>query len=440
LEYPSEKDMWIWDSRSEQPINVMRPKDRTKHYGLSRSLVPAAALIAGGVPAWREYRRLTGECYAKEATMRGRLGVAVQGTPDMFAREMESLRLLGPVPVLLRFACWEKPERVRAIAESARILHGAGYPVTAALLQDRRAVLDPDRWRGFVRAVLEQVGGFVEMVELGHAINRVKWGIWDLREHRRLVEGALDAANGLPPVKWIGPSVIDFEYVFLMGALRNLPEGFRMAAMSHLLYVDRRGMPEARQGSFAALEKFAMARALARWSGVCDDRLIVTEVNWPIRGTDVYSPVNSPYMSPGPRRNDPSVDEDVYADYMTRYCLIALCSGMVDRVYWWKLAAKGFGLIDPDGWRPRAGFGAFMRMVKLLGACVFTAKVRAPGIEAFLFRRPDGGGLCVAYSIAGERRFVPPFARWRAEDAAGVSIPAGGDIAVAGRPVYIIEE
>lgn len=439
-EYPSEKDMWVWDSRSEQPVNVMKSRDRGRHYGMSRTLIPARTFVSGGSAVWREYRHCLSECYCRELRMAGGMGVAVSGTPEVFHRERESLRVLGRLPVLIRFPCWYAPERLAEIAKSARILHDSGHPVTAALLQDRRAITEPGRWRTFVRGVLEQIADFVEMVEPGHAINRVKWGIWDLGEHRRMIEETMAAADGLRPVRWIGPSAIDFEYVFLMGALRNLPAGFGMTAMSHLLYVDRRGMPEAKQGSFSSLEKFALAKALAIWSGVCGDRVIVTEVNWPIVGTDVYSPVNSPYMSPGIRRNDPSVSENLYADYMMRYCLIALCSGMVERVYWWKLAAKGFGLIDPDGWRERPAFAVFRRMVNVMSDCVFLRKLSTDGVEAYVFRRGDGGGLCLAYSVREDGRFVPPYAKYRVESATGVQLPFSKEVAVGSRPVYVFEE
>ena len=64
---------------------------------------------------------------------------------------------------------------------------------------------------------------------------------------------------------------------------------------------------------------------------------------------------------------------------MIRYLLIALCSGMVERVYWRRLVARGFGLIDdvePGTWRPRPAFTLHFRMnihgfVRLLcGPCI----------------------------------------------------------------------
>ena len=121
--------------------------------------------------------------------------------------------------------------------------------------------------------------------EVAHAINRVKWGIWDCGDYRRLVAPVARLAERFPAVRFTGPAVIDFEYPFVVSALGALPRGLRFHAVSHHLYVDRRGAPENPQAGFSLLEKCAMGRAIARWSPATEDRFIVSEVNWPLLGT-----------------------------------------------------------------------------------------------------------------------------------------------------------
>jgi hypothetical protein len=50
---------------------------------------------------------------------------------------------------------------------------------------------------------------------------------------------------------------------------------------------------------------------------------------------------------------------------------------MADRVYWWNLAAHGFGLVDDRdsaGWRPRPGYHMFKEMVEMFRKSRFMAR------------------------------------------------------------------
>jgi len=360
-------------------------------------------------------------------------------------REIKLMQAIGTIPVLIRFCYHESDERHRFLADVVKDLHTQRHAVSIALVQNREAVLEPSRWESFMEKVLYQTAGHTEYVEVGHAINRVKWGIWNLDEHRRLMEAVLRAKEKYPAVSFTGPAVIDFEYPFLMAALKNVPGSLRFAALSHHLYVDRRGAPENRQGGFSALEKFALAHAIARWSGVCDDKLIISEVNWPLKGTGVYSPVTSPYESPGPRHGDPSVSEAEYGDYMLRYLAIAICSGMVDRVYWWRLVARGFGLVDdtdPVQWRERPAYRMLKHFVALLSSATFVEKsAMAQGQHLFMFSLPDGDKIYLAYSEHGEQQVELPFECTHIVDAEGHDIACTGrSIRISDHPIYVFAE
>ena len=384
------------------------------------------------------------DAYARRVPMAGRVGVAVDPTPERWARERDLFLGLPGASALVRFYHHEPDSALRFRAACLRELHDHGCSVSVALVQDRRATLDPESWCRFARLVVEEVGAYVEAVEVGHAINRVKWGLWSGAEHRRLLEGVFALKREFPDVHLVGPAAIDFEYPFLLAALRRVPRGQQFDALSHHLYVDRRGAPENRQGRFATLEKAALARAIATVSPHVAGKLIISEVNWPLAGTGVYSPVGSPYVSPGPRFNDPSVSEDAYGNYMLRFLLITLTSGMADAVIWWRLVARGFGLIDDTdsaAWRPRPAYTMLATFLAQLGQAEFAGKdaVGPEGrIDVYRFDRLDGGDVMVVVTAGADATFEVPARGYRLIDAMGADRGDVGSVTASGRPVYLV--
>jgi hypothetical protein len=441
--YPAENDMWIWDERSGQAQTILLSRDRARYYSRMRVLNivgPTLKMLPG---VWRAYRRLLNGAYSKPVEMKDRVGMAIEVLPGRLERQMALLERLGKIPVMVRFYHHRSDEMRDMAVDTVQRLHEAGHAVSIALVQDRLAVRNSGAWQVWVGEVLEAVGGIVEAVEIGHAINRVKWGVWDCNEYRRLVEGVSVFRERYPKVLFTGPAVIDFEYPYVAAALKELPDGFDFDALSQLLYVDRRGAPENRQGRFAALEKFALGRAIACHSPKCGDRFIVSEVNWPLEGTGVYSPVGSPYVSPGPRYNDPSVSEDEYADYMLRYLLIALCSGLVERVFWWRLVAYGYGLIDDsnDGnWRERPAFKALESFMRWVGDARFIERqeLNDNGAVGFMFEEKGGNRFMLAYTCTGRAEVALPDGAHSAKDVMGESVKLNdGRIELIGRLVRI---
>jgi hypothetical protein len=218
-----------------------------------------------------------------------------------------------------------------------------------------------------------------------------------------------------------------------------------LSALSHHLYVDRRGAPENYQGRFSSVEKFALARAIARCTPACDDRLIISEVNWPLAGTGVYSPIRAPYVPPGHHGSDGGVSESLYGDYLVRYLCLALGSGMVERVYWWRLAARGFGLVDdcdPAALRPRPAYAMLRAFLGLLGeSTLVDAQLPARrgdrhGRYRFAFRRPDGEIVVLTYAHGPELPFPSDETFGRAEDAFGRPFPHTPE-RLTGQPVYL---
>ena len=78
----------------------------------------------------------------------------------------------------------------------------------------------------------------------------------------------------------------------------------------------------------------------------------------------------------------PMVSEEAQADYLVRYYVLGLASGLVDRIYWWQMAAPGYGLVDTREApaRKRPSFRAFRTMTGMLAGAEFVRR-----------ERPDGG-------------------------------------------------
>jgi len=438
---PAPCDIWLWDDRSGQAISTMRRRERARHRPAWQFPSMLVACLQAAVPVWLKYRTKLGHAYGGSVAMKDRVGMAVEPRPEIWEQERALLDELGCRQVLLRFyhhtpeADWSF--RVGVVEE----LVAAGYGVAVVLVQDRNAVMNPDRWHEFARFVVSRVGEKVRWVQIGVAINRVKWGCWSMDDYAALAAEATRLSDEFPDVAWVGPAVIDFEYHYLLGVLKRLPEGIRLGALAHLLYVDRRGAPENKQDAFSTLEKAALARAIAAYSPRCDDRLIVSETNWPLRGTGVYSPICSPYLYTGQDVRG-GVDEETYGHYMIRYLLITLCSGLVDQVYWWRLVARGFGLIDDtdaDAWRTRPS----CRMLKVFLSCVAEATfVRLlqpePGAHIYEFKDQYGVPFALAYSSGGPLSCAPPFPCASARDACGHDVDGPGEVLhLTGAPLYL---
>ena len=155
--------------------------------------------------------------------MKGRVGVALRFPEGNAAGELELLSELGgTVPVLVRLYRHESADAQAGKKRLVRRMSESGRPVSVALVQDRKAVIDLRLWTDFVVQSVTDIGDCVDFFEVGHAINRVKWGIWEPQEYARMLEviGRLSLEN--PAVKFTGPAATDFEYPYLMTALRDI--------------------------------------------------------------------------------------------------------------------------------------------------------------------------------------------------------------------------
>jgi hypothetical protein len=273
--------------------------------------------------------------------------------------------------------------------------------------------------------------------QIGQAINRSKWGIWTLGEYVSLARAAAEIFHRYPGVELLGPAVIDFEHHVTAAVLNRKDLGVRFDAVSSLLYVDRRGAPENRQAGFDTEGKVALLKAVAETARNSTGRCWITEVNWPLR--------EGPHSPAG---RAVSVDEETQADDLVRYYLLALGTGLVERVYWWQLAARGYGLVDPTDsavparFRRRPSFFALKTLLRELdGARLESVTPLDPTPVAprlYLFRRPDGGDTAVAWSPGGPATLRLPRPAVSAVGLSGeeLPVPGGLEVPVSGSVVY----
>lgn len=406
--YLHNKDYWLWDEKTAQPMIALSKEEKNKERNLADLMRTFARTLVKLPKVISQYRQLRSTAFAAPIEMKGRIGVALNPETSYTTQERQLLDTLGRPPVLVRFYRHETPHHWASTIDLIHSLHARGVSVMAALLQDRTAVLEPEKWKAFLDFIIPQIATQVDCIEVTHAYNRAKWGIWNLAELRGLLAVTFEYKKTFPAIKITGPACIDFEYAPIISAfaeLKKIDPTFQFDALSHLLYVDRRGAPENHQGSFSTLEKAQLLKAIARSSSACNDKVIISEVNWPLENTDVWSPIVCPYVTARWQKRPSGEPEEVYAHYMLRYLAITLCSGYVDQVFWWQLSAKGYGLVDDqDNFRQRPAFDALAFFLNLLGDSRFERRLTSDPDDFLLEFSKENQRYLMAWSTQNTTR------------------------------------
>ncbi len=426
------RDKAVWDALSDQPH---QHAGRLEKLGVRLADAPAhaaelAAAAAAAPRIWRRYREICRELARPDRAPVPFTGLGLGLRPDPQDPEpravVEAVAELGVRQVLLRLHPWASDHAGEEAL--ARDLAAAGVELTFALPQNRELVKDPGRWRAAVEELGARFLPYGRRFQLGHAINRSKWGIWNLGEY---VELAIAAAEILRrdrspgEVEVLGPAVIDFEYHAAAAVLNLRRPGLAFDGVSALLYVDRRGAPENRQAGFDTVGKVALLKAIAETARNASGRCWVTEVNWPLR--------EGPHSPAG---RAVAVDEETQADYLARYYLLVLGTGLVEGVFWWQLAARGYGLVEPrpgGRGRRRPAFHALRTLVEeLQGSRLEEVLAAPPSVHLRRFRRADGAEVVAGWSAGGLcRATLPrPAAAVRGRDGLPLPVPAGREVEV----------
>jgi hypothetical protein len=323
----------------------------------------------------------------------------------------------------------------------ARALTARGVELAFTLPQNRELVRDPARWEAGIVALarFRQLG---RRFQIGQAINRSKWGIWNYDEYLGLAARAAAILRSGPEgagVELFGPAVIDFE-AHITAAVVNLrsPAGLPelvFDGLASLLYVDRRGAPENAQLGFDTPAKVRLLAAIAGTARrLVSPRQWISEVNWPLR--------EGPHSPAG---KSVAVDEEAQADFLVRYYLLAGGTGLVERIDWWQLVAKGYGLCDPEAsgsLRERPAFRAMATLVRELAGTTCHGALPAadlPGAARALRFTRDDREIVVAWSTAGALDWNPAAAPSRVVGRDGGELPlSSGSVRLLPSPCYLV--
>ena len=279
------------------------------------------------------------------------LGVDWQKEPQETQKLLKELEVNS---ILLRIKLWEMDtlDELKIF-----ILQNSDKKIILKILQDREHIEDLALLKNDLHLIFSKLGNTVSMYEIGSTINRAKWGFFSVQEYLQFYKVAYDLkTDKFPDIQLLGSGVIDFEFHFTAHTLFNFCK-CRYDGVAALLYVDRRGAPENTQLGFTLTDKIALLSTLVWLSPKTKQILHVTETNWPIANTAPYAPTSE----------HECVSEELYADYMLRYYLLAFASQQVDSVSWHQLIAPGYGLIDNrDGIREREAFYTYKFMFATL--------------------------------------------------------------------------
>jgi hypothetical protein len=364
--------------------------------------------------------------YRQPASLNRAVGVAVTPLESKDTEIFHHLEELGTRNVLVRFASWER-EKINHYENFIDQLNRRGYSVLVALLQNRYDVLEPGRWQQFLRLAFERLSPYATYFELGHAWNRTKWGLWTFQEYLELARPAI-ALAGEYGVKLVGPAVIDFEFHLYPVVLKEI----KFDVISSLLYVDRTGAPENAQWGWTLERKLALLRAIIDLTPCQKRPCWITEFNWPLKGMEPYSP------APG----RPCVSLEEQANFLVRYFVLGLASGLVERIYWWQLVARGYGLIDPLAypWEIRPSFRALQTLQRFLDGSTFLG--REFHFRAWIFHFERGKQrLAVVWTKKGslDYRFNRPVSQIFDRDGQALALKEE-IIKIEARPKYVFFE
>ncbi len=257
---------------------------------------------------------------------------------DKGEKQKKLLKELQIENIVFRFPLWDIEKIDRYIDFLSDISH---LSILVIVIQDRRHIEDRELLRRDIEIVFSNFSKIgVREFQVGHTINRSKWGFFSVDEYLNFFEVVYQVRNSqFPNIQLIGSGVIDFEYYNTIHTLFHFRKAF-YDATSSLLYVDRRGAPENRQMLiFNLYRKIELLFSIVSLSPKSRDRIYITETNYPIKGTEPYTPT-SQYEA---------VTLEEYTIYMVRYFLIAIATQSVEKVYWHQLISTGYGLVNHQG-------------------------------------------------------------------------------------------
>ncbi len=342
---------FVWDTYSDQPHIIKDKKFKKRIYKkaafdqvitLGTSLLLSPFILFSYLFLQQKRVINTKEFFA--------MSINLDKEPEKSVALVEEL---GVDNLLIRLPLWEM-DKLDAYVQFVEKFKEKDILIN--ILQDRENIENLSLFKTNITKIF-QAFPQIKKFQIGNAINRKKWGFFTIKEYLHFYQVAQQVRDAhYHDKQLLGSSVIDFEYHYTIRSLFNL-FSLKYDIFTSLLYVDRRGSPEATQMGFDLKKKINLLWAIMILSPKTKNRLFITETNWPLTHTAPYAPTSEKEC----------VSPKEYALYMVQYYLIALSTRQVERVYWHQLIAPGYGLVDNRvGMKKYPAFLAFKTMVDLL--------------------------------------------------------------------------
>jgi len=318
---------------------------------------------------------------------------------------------------------------IEAVEAALPILEAAQIEPLVKLVQPSDRVTDLTPWEAFLREAFARLAPRVRYFEIGTCPNRIKWSgyeaFYDYAEAAKVARKVADAwasarTSELGGVSLLGPATQDFESYWTATVLRPFD---MFDILSDHLYVDRSGQPEnAEEGIFDVVGKARMFKAIGRLHGI--EQFWSTQFNWV--STDTPEGV----------RYGGGVSLEDQANYLTRYYLLALASGMADRCYWFVLEATLCGLLDAQG-RQRPAYHAYAFLADTLSGATFERRWPTPNDVYVLEFSKRGECFLAAWTVdGGSYALAVQASHIRSRD--GQPMAAAGDkVSLGPSPLYL---
>jgi len=95
------------------------------------------------------------------------------------------------------------------------------------VMQDPSTLKDNAQLQKDFELIFKSFSPYVELFQIGTTINRSKWGFFSVNQYLCFYQVAYKLKiKNYPKIKLLGPSVIDFEYHYVIHALFNFFENF----------------------------------------------------------------------------------------------------------------------------------------------------------------------------------------------------------------------
>jgi hypothetical protein len=363
--------MFQWDYNSDQPYRIKKSID--KQIYMKKNFFNNLKMYLSSFPLFIMFILKsffsTGK---KEIEVSDFLGVGVN--LDKGKEQLSFLEELEIGNVNVRFPLWEI-DKIDKYFEFIQRLQN--YQILLTILQDREHIENHQLLEKNIEIIFSKFGDEVFEFQIGNAINRKKWGFFSIAEYLKFYKVVQKVRDEkFPNLELIGSAVIDFEFCNTIGTLYNFHK-LKYDGISSLLYVDRRGSPENRQALFFNLKKkIDLLSEIVFFSPKTENRIYITETNYPIENTEPYTPT-SQYEA---------VSLEDYTNYMIRYILISIATQKIDKVFWHQLISTGYGLIDQRNLQEYPQFSAFRTISKLLKNEEFISFQKKRGVYSVKFK------------------------------------------------------